>query len=44
MKGRFASSRPAKAARAATEEEEDEVDSTRIDYAATIQETSIRQS
>ena len=38
MKSRFASSRPAKAARAATEEEEDEVDSTRIDYAATMEQ------
>uniref|UniRef100_A0A6C0EQ22 Uncharacterized protein n=1 Tax=viral metagenome TaxID=1070528 RepID=A0A6C0EQ22_9ZZZZ len=38
MKSQFASSRPAKAARAATEEEEDEVDSTRIDYAATMEQ------
>ncbi len=38
MKSRFGSSRPAKAARAATEEEEDEVDSTRIDYAATMEQ------
>jgi len=38
FKGGFSSSRPAKAARAATEEEEDEVDSTRIDYAATMEQ------
>ena len=35
FKGGFSSSRPAKAA---TEEEEDEVDSTRIDYAATMEQ------
>ena len=38
FKNRFPSSRPAKAARAVTDEEDDEVETSRIDYAATMEQ------